>query len=416
MSGDLQAIVVGASVAGCTAATLLGRQGVRVALLERSSDPRAYKKACTHYIQPCALKTLERLGIVDAIERAGGLRNGSDSCSFAGWIRDPREDYGYNLRREKLDPLLREMAAGTPGVELHLGHVVDELVMQEGRVAGVVARTQDGARVTLRAPLVVAADGRHSKLGDMAGIPATKIPNNRFLHFAYYRLPRAKDALSKIWLRDPDVCYTFPNDDGLTCVATMPVKDKLPAFRADLEGSFLRMFDGLPEGPDLRSAERVSDILGMIEMPNTERRAAGHGIAFVGDAALASDPVLGVGCGWAFQSGEWLADDVGRALSSGSGLDEALETYAHHHRERLHPHQRLVNAFSRAKPHSGLERALIRAAASDTAFRRLFLRFNARLLHPRDVLTPGTLARAVWLAWTRKPSEPATMPPSPALS
>jgi hypothetical protein len=29
----------------------------------------------------------------------------------------------------------------------------------------------------------------------------------------------------------------------------------------------------------------------------------------VGDAAIAADPMWGVGCGWAFQSGEWLAGD-----------------------------------------------------------------------------------------------------------
>jgi choline dehydrogenase-like flavoprotein len=35
---DYDAVVVGASVAGCTAATFLGRQGARVALLERSPN------------------------------------------------------------------------------------------------------------------------------------------------------------------------------------------------------------------------------------------------------------------------------------------------------------------------------------------------------------------------------------------
>ncbi len=43
-----------------------------------------------------------------------------------GWIR-PREDqsqrpvYSFNLRRQLLDPMLRRLAADTPGVELFMG-------------------------------------------------------------------------------------------------------------------------------------------------------------------------------------------------------------------------------------------------------------------------------------------------------
>ena len=38
--------VVGASVAGCTAACLFALSGVRVALIERRPDPCGYKVAC----------------------------------------------------------------------------------------------------------------------------------------------------------------------------------------------------------------------------------------------------------------------------------------------------------------------------------------------------------------------------------
>ncbi len=52
--------IVGASIAGCTAAILFARNGARVALIEREGDPAAYKKICTHYIQPSATPTIER--------------------------------------------------------------------------------------------------------------------------------------------------------------------------------------------------------------------------------------------------------------------------------------------------------------------------------------------------------------------
>ena len=44
------AAVVGASIDGYMAAPLLAREGASVALIERHSDPNAYKALCAHFI------------------------------------------------------------------------------------------------------------------------------------------------------------------------------------------------------------------------------------------------------------------------------------------------------------------------------------------------------------------------------
>ncbi len=51
--------IVGASLAGCAAAILFAREGLRVALIERHKNPTAYKTLCTHFIQ--ASDTTSRL-------------------------------------------------------------------------------------------------------------------------------------------------------------------------------------------------------------------------------------------------------------------------------------------------------------------------------------------------------------------
>ena len=68
---DFDAVVVGASVAGCTAARLFAQRGARVALVERRPDVDAYKTVCTHYIQPSATPTIEKLGLAALIEEHG---------------------------------------------------------------------------------------------------------------------------------------------------------------------------------------------------------------------------------------------------------------------------------------------------------------------------------------------------------
>jgi flavin-dependent dehydrogenase len=58
----------------------------------------------------------------------------------------------YDLRRQKLDPMLRELAAETPGVELMLGQDVTGLVRSDGRSSGVraVDRRRHERNVTAR--------------------------------------------------------------------------------------------------------------------------------------------------------------------------------------------------------------------------------------------------------------------------
>ncbi|WP_411111103.1 NAD(P)/FAD-dependent oxidoreductase [Streptomyces sp. c-19] len=68
---DYDVVISAAGLAGCAAAILLARRGVRVALLERRSDPGAYKVLCTHSLTANAYPVLDELGLVPALEKAG---------------------------------------------------------------------------------------------------------------------------------------------------------------------------------------------------------------------------------------------------------------------------------------------------------------------------------------------------------
>lgn len=117
-------VVIGASVGGCTAATLYAKRGLKVALLEISKDLAHYKKICTHYLQPVATDTIRKLGLAELIEAAGGRRNDLEMWLPWGWVRggDPEAlGYGYNIRRQTMDPILRDLAINTPGVSFFPG-------------------------------------------------------------------------------------------------------------------------------------------------------------------------------------------------------------------------------------------------------------------------------------------------------
>lgn len=395
--------VVGASLAGSAAATLLARAGLTVALVERDPDPLAYKRVCTHYIQASAVPAIERLGLAGAIERAGGVRNGIDLWTRFGWVRPPEDragaPRGFSVRRQVLDPMLRRRAAETPGVEAMLGRRAVALLRAGDRVAGVEVAGRGGTTERVSARLTVAADGRDSPVARLAGLPARVRPNARFAYFAYYRdAPLLTGRRAQMWLLDPDVAYAFPNDAGLTVLACFPTHARLPAFRADPERALRALFARLPEAPSLAAATRVSPLLGRLAMPNRARPPAAGGLALVGDAALTSDPLWGVGCGWAMQTAAMLSDAAAPALLDGSGIDRALRAYALRHRLGPGAHHVFMCDYSSGRPFSPIERVAYSAGARDPLVARHIEAYGERRIAPWRFVSPGAVARAA-RAW-----------------
>ena len=393
---EFDVAVVGASVAGCTAARLFAQQGASVALIERHSAPDAYKVTCTHAILPSATPTIERLGLAPLLLERGALRTQAEFWTrHGGWVRAPGANDGWGVTRETLDPLLRELAAGTPGVEQLLGWTARRVLEENGRKTGVELEDPNHRALTIRAHLVVAADGRDSSVARLANVPGRVRPHDRFFYFVYWRGVKPADSTQRLWFLEPDGVALFPNEDGLTLLAAAYHRSQLPEVRADLEGSYMRAITTLPDGPDLSEAERVSKLMGKLEMPNVIRPASAPGIAFVGDAALATDPLFGVGISFAFQSAEWLVDETSGALGDERELDRALRRYRRKFLWRLGPHHLLIADFSTGRPFRPFERLTFRRAATDPTLALGFGEVVTRERSPFRLLDPRLVARVL---------------------
>jgi 2-polyprenyl-6-methoxyphenol hydroxylase-like FAD-dependent oxidoreductase len=390
------AVIVGGSLAGCATATMLGRAGARVAVVEKSPDPAAYKRICSHFIQASAVPTLERLGLVEPMVAAGAVRSRFNARTQWGWIEAPPEtaQLAINLRREKLDPMVREMAASTPGVDVLLGQTVTELRREGGAVSGVVARDREGVETVFAAPLTVGADGRDSLIAKLSEVEVKTYPHGRFAYGGYFEgvAPARGDAsTASIWLMDPNWAAAFPTDDGLLFCAAMATMDRLPPFKEDPEAALLAYFDEVPEGPSLRSGRLVGEpgVVGKIEMTNRMRTPTAPGLALVGDAALATDPLFGVGCGWAFQSAEWLADAVVPALRGEAGLEAGLRRYRRGHSRHLRGHAWMIHDYATGRKMQPPERLLFSGAARDPRAAAIFDSFGARQIGPARMMATG---------------------------
>jgi flavin-dependent dehydrogenase len=397
-AADYDAVVVGASLAGCSTAILLARGGARVALVEKHADPQAFKRICSHYIQASGVPTIERLGLLEPMLAAGAQRSHLRIWTRWGWIVPPRvpKNAGLNLRREKLDPLLRGMAAQTPGVELLAGHTARALTRDEaGAVAGVVVHGRDGRERTLRGRLVVGADGRDSRIAELAGVPERRTRHERIAYGGYFAGGAPVDAPdATIWMTDPQWAAAFPTDDGLTFYAAMPTKSWLPEFKRDPPAALVRFLADQPEPAPIHDAELVGPVLGKLDMENRLRRPAVPGLALVGDAALAIDPLWGVGCGFAFQTAEWLADSVAPALAGAEPLEAGLRRYRRRHARGLRGHTLMMVDYARGRRFNASERLLFSAAARDERVATLFEEFGSRQIGPARAF-PRMIPRAL---------------------
>lgn len=394
---DFDVAVIGASVAGCTAARLFAQRGARVALIEKRPDPVAFKVACTHAILPASTPTIERLGLAPVLSERGVPRPWAQFWTpFGGWFGLP-DVRGWGVTRRTLDPLLRSLAAETPGVELMAGWSAIDILAAHGRPAGVEIHDRDGAVRRVRARLLVGADGRESAIARLAKIRGRVHPHNRFFYFAYWRgvppVPSEGDPSFRIWLLDPEGAAQFPNEDGLTVLVAVFPRRRLAEVRADVEGSYEGLLHGLPDGPDLSRAERVAKVVGKLEVPNVLRAPSRPGIAFVGDAALATDPLFGAGISFGFQSAERLVDETATALGDEGALDAALRRYARRFALRFWPHHLQMSAFSVAKPVGPLERLALRRATTDTIVARALGHVLARERSPASLWDPRIVAR-----------------------
>ena len=413
-------VVVGASLAGCAAATGLARRGLSVALLEAHPDPDHAKRVCTHVVQAGAVPAFAALGWLDPVRDAGAVEAATDVWTRWGWVRPPEgAPVGLNLRRSVLDPLVRGLTATEPGVSLRLGRRVRALLRgRDGAVTGVLADGPDGPE-SVTGRLVVAADGRHSPVARLAGLPVRSHPHGRVTLSAYWTgVGLTSGGRAQVWQLDPDSAFAFPTDAGQTVLGVTVAAGRRPEFAPDPDAAVRRELAGLADAPDLTRAERVSDWVHVVSHPTLRRPPTAPGLALVGDAALSSDYAFGVGCGWAVQSGTWLADAVGPRLAAGEPLAPGLSAYRRRRRRELAGHALVIADAATGRRFTLPERVMLAAAARDERTAATVSAFVGRTISPQRAFGPGPVLRAVGVdlahAWRARrrpaPGAPATAP------
>ena len=385
--------MVGARCAGSAAAVALARTGRRVVALDRVAFPA--DTLSTHLLFAGGLAELAAVGALGRVEAVGAPRLPVALMGGAGLTVSARYtpvggiDYGMCVRRPGLDAALVQTAREA-GADVRERSRVTELVWDQGCVTGVRYEDAGGRRRTLRAPLVVGADGRRSTVARLVGAatPYRCHANERACYFAYFEdaWPRWRSVAAQ-WREGRELGTAFPCDGGLLLVLLMPPRERRGAFRADLAGEFSRTIERLPPLRErLHRCTRASKVRSATDTASYFRRASGPGWALPGDAGHFKDPITAQGIRDAVRFGRLLGEAAAPVLDHPAALDAALRAWERRReRECLETYQ-WTNQLARAEAMSPLEVELYRSAARDPDRAREMLDVFSRTRRPSEAL------------------------------
>jgi 2-polyprenyl-6-methoxyphenol hydroxylase-like FAD-dependent oxidoreductase len=318
-------LVVGGGTAGCALATLLGRAGVAVEIVERKPDFTVYGSGIT--LQGASLRVLREVGIWDELRRYGyefnslGLRS-ADGRMLAE-IPDARTggpDLPATLGayRPKLAELLAA-AAGKAGAKVRVGATVESFTQDD---EGVQVAFSDGG--TGRYDLLVGADGVRSQTRRQLGIDIAPESVGMGIWRVHARRPPEVVRTDLIYdgpcyiagycPTGPDTLYAYLVEKAQDRFSDTP--DQKVAAMRELAASYHGPWDAIRE--DITDAERINytwfDHL-LIEGPWNRGRAL-----VIGDAAHTCPPTLALGAAMALEDASVLAE----LLLSRDRLDQDL--------------------------------------------------------------------------------------------
>jgi 2-polyprenyl-6-methoxyphenol hydroxylase-like FAD-dependent oxidoreductase len=310
---------------------LLARAGVPVTVLEKHPDFLRDFRGDT--IHPSTLELMHELGLLDEflklphsrVSRLSG-QVGDTTIALADFSHLPTHCKFIALmpQWDFLD-FLAAHGRKYRAFNLRMRTEAADLIEEDGRVAGVRAKSPDG-EIEIRADLTVGCDGRHSTLRERAGFPVEDI--GAPMDILWFRVSR----------RDSDTAETFGHmeagrmlvmlnrTDYWQCAYVIPKggidKVKTAGLEAFCDSVALM-------SPFLR--DRLSEIKswGDVKLLTVavDRLSRWHrpGLLCIGDAAHAMSPIGGVGINLAIQDAVAAANILAAPLKQGRVTEALLE-------------------------------------------------------------------------------------------
>lgn len=333
--------IVGAGLAGCLAAALLGRRGHRVTLYERRDDPRRTGaergRSINLALSARGFSALAEVGLdeqvlAQGLPMRGRMVHSSDAAPQLQPYSADQERAIHSVSRSRLNEILLDTAEAAPGVDIVFGHQLQSVDLDSGTLT---FRT-DGGTVGANARLVLGADGSYAASRRAVTFRPGFDFSQDYLSHGYKEL--TIPAVDGDFALDPGALHIWPQ--GGSMMIALPNLDK--SFTCTLFWTG-EEFDALQTDEQVRAhfGEHYPDVVGLIPDLVADYRAnpvgslvtvrcspwVHHGeaasLALLGDAAHAIVPFFGQGANCAFED----CIELDRQLASGGGVPAVLDAY-----------------------------------------------------------------------------------------
>jgi len=357
-----QVVIVGAGLVGAAAALALGRQGLRVALIERQPPPAPTDTWDTriYAISPAPQRFLERIGAWQRLDagRIQPVYRMDVAGDGGGAIRLDAYESGVShlasiLESGRLQHALWQAIEADGNVAVHCPASIESIVREAPFTQITLA---DGT--TLEAELVVGADGAASRIREWAGLASTLSPYGQSGVVANFECERPHRGTALQWFFDGDILAWLPLSGHTTPHGLEPVVDRSPppggnrlsmvwSTRTEHADALVAL-DAAALTAKVRAAghDRLGDLRLLTPAAAFPLRlirveaAVAPGVALIGDAAHGVHPLAGQGVNLGFGDVEALVDVLARCRQTRSSCGD-IRVLQHYARERAEPVRRM---------------------------------------------------------------------------
>jgi 2-polyprenyl-6-methoxyphenol hydroxylase-like FAD-dependent oxidoreductase len=322
--------IAGGGPAGIMLGFLLARAGVDVVVLEKHAD--FFRDFRGDTIHPSTLELMYELGLLDEflklphqkLERLTAqvgderlrmidLTHLPTHCKYIALM--PQWDFLKFLARH---------GKRYGSFDLRMQTEATDLIEEGGRIAGLRARTPDG-ELSIRADLVVGADGRHSTVRERAGFISDDY--GAPMDVLWFRLPRKESDETETFghIEAGAMMIMINRADYWQCAFVIPKGGIERVKAAGLDAFRQRIVMMSPYLADRIDGLRTWDDIKLLSVAVDRLRQWWRpGLICIGDAAHAMSPIGGVGVNLAIQDAVAAANRLAAPLKAGTVSDDDL--------------------------------------------------------------------------------------------
>jgi NitT/TauT family transport system ATP-binding protein len=392
---DTDVIVIGGGPAGSVLGTYLAQAGVDHLIIDKTHHPRAHVGESLVCSTTRILKEIDFLPVMErenfVIKRGVCWTSWFDPEPIDMEFRHADDlNHAYHVDRAKFDDLLLKHARNH-GSQVLTGVQVESIDFNRQGFAGGVTAKVGGAKLRLKARLIVDASGRKTLLGRQLQLMKTDPDFRQFaVHTWFANVDRGKSdtvdythvhllPLRRGW------AWQIPINNEVTSVGVVTDREHFVKagenadlfFRSSIDLNPIlaaRMKQALP----LRALHLDGNYSYMMD------RFTGDGWMLVGDAAFFIDPIFASGMSVAMHSAKFAAQVIANALAANDVSTACLRGYEHKMRGGAEVWREFVRLFYDVAP-------IFSRVISESAHRDLALKLCEGDVY--DLSATQTLAR-----------------------